>query len=116
MHRNKTLITILFMVFSVAVLGQGTAGTVNVSVKTKPNGKSYSPNHVLAIWIEGGSGNFVKTLKVNANDRQKYLSTWIAKSGENTTDALTGSTLNPHIAHDVSWNCTNNIRRCDRRI
>ena len=107
MHRNKTLITILFMVFSIAVLGQGTAGTVNVSVKTKPNGVGYSPKHVLAIWIEDGVGDFVKTLKLNANKRQEYLYTWEAKSGENTTDATTGSTLNPHIAHAVSWNCTN---------
>jgi len=103
----RTIITLLLTIFSVSLLAQGTAGTVDVSVTTIPNGKDYSPKHVLAIWIEDGAGIFVKTLKLNGDKRKQYLDTWNTKSNGNTTDAITGSTLNPHTTHSVSWNCTN---------
>jgi len=103
----KTIITIFVTLFSAALLGQGTPGTVDVSVTTTPNGKDYSPKHVLAIWIEDGAGDFVKTLKLNGDKRKKYLYTWNIKSSGNTTDDSTGATIKTHAKHDVSWNCTN---------
>lgn len=103
----KTFITILLAIFSFSLLGQSTTGTVDVSVTTLPNGIGFSPKHVLAIWVEDGSGAFVKTLELNASKRKQYLYTWNTKSSGNTTDATTGSTLSSHTTHHVSWDCTN---------
>ncbi len=104
----KTLAVIFLAFFSSALFGQATAGTVDISVTSKPNDVDYSPRHVLAIWIEDGSGDFVQTLKLDADNRKQYLYTWNTKSSGNTTDAITGSTLSSHKTHDVSWDCTNN--------
>ncbi len=103
----KLLFTLLLISFTSLLIGQGTPGTVDVSVTTLPNGIDFSPKHVLAIWIEDGSGNFIKTLKLNADKRKEYLYTWNNKSSGNTTDATTGATLGSHTTHSVSWNCTN---------
>lgn len=102
----KTITAIFLTFISISLLGQETAGTVDVSVTTLPNGAKYSSKHVLAIWIEDGSGNFVQTLKLNADKRKQYLYTWNSKSGGNTTDATTGSTLSSHKTHNISWDCT----------
>ena len=63
----KTLAAIILIFTRITLLGQGSPGTVDVSVTTLPNGIDFSPKHVLAIWIEDGSGNFVQTLKLNAD-------------------------------------------------
>lgn len=103
----KLLFTLLLVTFTTLLIGQGTPGTLDVSVTTLPNGIDFSPKHILAIWIEDGSGNFVKTLKLNADKRKQYLYTWNTKSSGNTTDATTGATLGLHTTHSVSWPCTN---------
>lgn len=105
--RAKLFITFLLAIFSSALLAQGTAGIVDISVKTIDYGKGNDPEHILAIWIEDDAGDFVKTLKLSADERKKYLYTWNTKSSGNTTDANTGATLGSHTTHDVSWNCTN---------
>jgi hypothetical protein len=96
----------ILVIFSLNAFAQ-TAGQLNFTITTLPNGNSYSPKHVLAIWVETESGTFVKTLKLNAGARKEYLFSWIASSSQNTTDAITGSTLESHITHNVSWNGTN---------
>lgn len=82
-----------------------TAGTVSFTVTTLPAGGNYAPKHVLAIWIEK-DGVFVKTRKAMANARKQYLYTWKASSNYNVVDAITGSTLNSHQTHTISWDCT----------
>jgi PKD repeat protein len=41
-----------------------------------------------------------------ANQRKQYLYTWKAASNYNVVDAITGSTLNSHQTHTVTWDCT----------
>lgn len=84
-----------------------TDGTITFSVRTASNGGFYSPENVLAIWLETSSGTFVRTFKVRAANRIQQLYTWKVKSGLNTTDAITGSTLSNHTTHSVTWNCRN---------
>ncbi|MFZ5939083.1 MAG: DUF2271 domain-containing protein [Bacteroidota bacterium] len=104
----KTIVisTLLMAAFLIPAQAQAD-GSVTFSVKTVSNGTGFSPKHVLAIWVEDGSGNFVKTLKLQADKRKQYLYTWNAKSLGNTVDATTGATLSSHIRHTVSWDLTN---------
>jgi hypothetical protein len=87
--------------------GASTWGSFSFTVKTITDNGTYSPKHVMAIWIKDSNGNFVKSLKVCANQRKQYLYTWIANSGQNSTDAITSATLSSHTTHTVLWNCTN---------
>jgi hypothetical protein len=103
----KTLITILIASFATILFGQSTGGTVDISITTKEKNVGYHPKHVLAIWVEDDTENFVKTLKIRADKRKQYLYTWNGASGGNATDAITGATINSHGTHDVSWDCTN---------
>jgi hypothetical protein len=103
--KNRIILIAVVALLSINVLAQ-TAGDFNFTVTTVNNNKKYSPKNVLAIWIETGSGTFVKTLKLNAASKKQYLYSWIASSSQNTTDAITGSTLSSHTSHNVSWNGT----------
>jgi PKD repeat protein len=80
-------------------------GELTFTVRTVSEGGNYAPKHVLAIWVEY-SGDFVKTRKAMANQRKQYLYTWKAASNYNVVDAITGSTLNNHQTHTVTWDCT----------
>jgi hypothetical protein len=82
-----------------------TDGNLTFSVKTVSNGATYSPKNVLAIWIKDATGNFVISRKVMANQRKQHLVKWMANSGNNSVDAITGSTLSNHTTHTVSWDC-----------
>lgn len=73
--------------------------------KTITDGGTFSPKHVLAVWIEKSDGSYVKTIFLRASARKQYLYTWNSKSGGNTTDAKTGATLTSHTTHSVQWNC-----------
>jgi len=102
----KKVSILLLSLFSYALLGQPVSGNLDISVTTIPNGKAFSPKHVLAIWLEDDAGNFVKTLKLRADKRKQYLYSWNSASSGNTTDAITGSTLSSHETHNVNWDCT----------
>lgn len=80
-------------------------GLLTFTVRTVTDNGTYSPKHVLAIWVEDADG-FVKTRKAMANQRKQYLYTWKAASNYNVVDAITGSTLNSHQTHTVTWDCT----------
>jgi PKD repeat protein len=82
-----------------------TGGILTFTVRTVTDNGTYSPKHVLAIWVEDANG-FVKTRKAMANQRKQYLYTWKAASNYNVVDAITGSTLTSHQTHTVTWNCT----------
>ncbi|MCE1202203.1 MAG: DUF2271 domain-containing protein [Bacteroidia bacterium] len=84
-----------------------TEGLVTFQVTTVSNGGTYAPRHVLAIWIKDGAGNFVKSRKVMAATRKQHLVKWMASSGNNSTDAVTGATLTQHTSHTVTWDCRN---------
>ncbi len=84
-----------------------TAGALTVQLTTSTYNGKYSPEHVLAIWIESNNGTFVKSLKVGAAERKKYLTNWLGStSSGNTTDAVTGATLRNHVTHSLNWDGT----------
>lgn len=85
-----------------------TNGTLAVTVTTSTYNGQYAPRHVIAIWVESSSGTFVKTLLVNAAARRQDLTSWFSSSSNgNTTDAITGATMNSHTAVSCTWNGTN---------
>jgi hypothetical protein len=88
--------------------GAQTQGTCTFTVTTtRDTGAEFDPKHVLAIWVTNSSGTFVKTLKKMAASRESHLNTWVATSGKNVVDAVTGATLTAHTTHTVTWNCRN---------
>lgn len=86
-------------------LNAQTNGSLTFSVTTTSSG-SYSPKHVVAIWIEKADGTFVKTKLKRANTRVQWLNQWVTKSGQNVVDAITGSTINGHQTENIVWNAT----------
>lgn len=83
-----------------------TNGTLSVSTLTSAAGGNYAPKNIVAIWIESGNGTYVKTLLAYANTYKRYLTNWAAKSSYNTTDAITGATVNAHAVRSCTWNGT----------
>jgi len=82
-----------------------TDGTLTAKVTTSTYNGQYAPHNVVAIWIESGSGSFVKTLLVKAAVRKQYLTNWMkASGGSTTTDATTGATVQNHSSYNVTWN------------
>lgn len=82
-----------------------TAGSLSVNATTSSYNGQYAPHHVVAIWVQSSSGTFVKTLLAKAAVRKTYLSNWLkASSNGNTTDAITGATLNTHGVLTCIWN------------
>jgi len=84
-----------------------TDGSLSVSVTTTTYNGKYTPRHVLAIWVESSAGTYVKTLLANAAARKQYLTNWLSSSSGNTTDAVTGATLNSHGTRTCTWDGTN---------
>jgi hypothetical protein len=91
--------------------GTSTTCSVSVSVTTTSAGGRFAPKNIGAIWIATSSGGFVKSLKVWAQQRIQYLTSWqsatsAAGSKANVIDAVTGATILTHQTHTASWNCT----------
>lgn len=84
-----------------------TTGTLSFSVTTANHGGEYAPKNIIAIWVTTADGTLVKSLKVMAAQRKSKLIKWLAASGGNTVDAVTGPTLTSNQTHSVSWDCTN---------
>jgi hypothetical protein len=67
----------------------------------------YAPRNIVAVWIEGPGGTFVKTIGRWAGIRKGYLLGWIAKAGANDMDAVSGATLADHTQKlKVTWDMT----------
>jgi hypothetical protein len=75
-------------------------------ITTSNAGGDYAPSNVGAIWISDGGNKFVKTLKIWANKRRRHLTKWNTASAQNTTDAVTGATLNSHGLRSATWDCS----------
>jgi hypothetical protein len=93
-------------VFALVTNGQTTAGELSFGFTSLPNDGNFSPRHVLAVWVEDSGGKFIQTLKLRADKRKQYLYTWNNVTSGNTTDAITGATLNSHETHNLNWNLT----------
>lgn len=76
---------------------------LTVTFKTAAVGGAYTPQNVVAAWIEGPTvgvnpGPFVKTIGRWADIRKNYLALWIARAGINDVDAVSGATRANHTA------------------
>ncbi len=99
---------ILALLFSAPVFAQ-TYGHLNVNFTTSETGGNYAPRNIVAVWVEDGNGNFVKTLMAYAQNRITHLNTWqattvAAGSEYNRVDAITGSTRTSHATRSCLWN------------
>ena len=83
---------------------------LRIVVRTTAVGGRYAPRNVGAIWIETAAGGYVKTVKRWANRRKGYLTSYMAVTGGDVTDAVSGATLSSHITHDLTWNLTDRSR------
>jgi hypothetical protein len=79
--------------------------TLNFTTITTNNG--CAPKNVLAVWVEDDAGNFIRTVKLNAEKRKQYLYTWNDESAGNTVDAVTGATRTSHNAENIVWDGKN---------
>lgn len=76
-----------------------------VRVTTLPQGGTYQPRNIGAMWIEDGDGRWLRTLAFWAGVRSRYLTAYrAANSTRNQVDAITSPTLAMHQAHEVIWN------------
>jgi len=106
---SNILLISLFILFSGFSNSEGEivstdGGEMSLTVRTVTANGTYSPKHVLAIWIEDTDG-FVKSRKVMGSQRKQYLYTWVNSSNYNVVDAITGPTLTSHQTHTVVWDC-----------
>jgi hypothetical protein len=84
-----------------------TTGTFSFTVTTTSTG-GFSPEHLIAIWIENNGATFIKTkMKYGSSGNNDHLGTWVSKSGLNVVDAITGATLTSHGTLSFLWNGTN---------
>lgn len=83
-----------------------TPGTATFSVGTTAYTATYSPNHVVVVWVVDSSNKFVKTLCRHAGSRIGYLSRWSTSRGSYTNvDGTTSATLTKQPTnHVVTWN------------
>lgn len=103
---------IITFVLSGASMAQ-TSGTLTVTATTSATSTpTYSPDNIVAFWIEDASSNFVKTILAYASERKQYLVNWKAKttiagSVYNVVDAITGATKTSHGSRSGTWNGKN---------
>ena len=94
------LATTRFLLVSALVVGTGSlvaeAGSLTATFTTSPNGGPYAPNHVVAVWVEGPGGTFVKTIGRWSAVRTSSLVAWVAKAGAADADAVSGATIATH--------------------
>lgn len=105
---NRILLTLTALFLTFALMAQ-TEGTLTVTATTSTAGGNYSPKNIVAIWIEDGQGDFVKTLLAYAQTRKTHLNTWEASttaagSAFNVVDAITGATKSSHGTRTCTWN------------
>jgi hypothetical protein len=103
--------TSIFILLAFSMTYAQTEGTLTVTTTTSSAGGNYAPKNIVAIWIEDGQGNFIKTLLAYAETRKTHLNTWEASttaagSPFNTVDAITGATKTTHAARTCNWNGT----------
>jgi hypothetical protein len=82
----------------------GASGTLSFDVVTQNQGGRYAPRNVGAIWIENSAGKFVKTLKVWAGTRGRYLTKFSVEAGANRVDAVTSATISNYGMQHATWN------------
>jgi hypothetical protein len=104
---RRTLALFAFLCSSAAL-----AQSLNLTVTTTSHGGQYSPRNIVAVWIVGPDGNFVKTIGRWAGIRASHLKAWQtpAPVGAGTTDvdAISGATRSNHNSPlNITWDLKN---------
>lgn len=99
---------ILPLALSVHYANGQTMGTLTFTSGTSAPNANYGTKHVLAVWLENTANPsvFIKT-KAKYGNEDDHLTSWVAKSGRNLVDAVTGATLSAYNPVTISWNATN---------
>lgn len=106
------IIAFLFIYFTIGLINAQTSGVCTITTTTSQAGGIYAPRNIVAIWIEDGAGNYVKTLLAYAQTYITHLNIWeaattAAGSKFNIVDAKTGATRTNHGTHTCVWNGKN---------
>ncbi|MBL0219669.1 MAG: DUF2271 domain-containing protein [Myxococcales bacterium] len=106
--------TTQFLLVSAFLLGGAVlpaeAGSLTATFTTTPNGGQYAPNHVVAVWVEGPAGAFVKTIGRWSATRTGSLVAWKGKAPANDADAVSGATQGSHATPlTLTWNLTDKL-------
>ena len=118
---STTLTSIAFAACAtVPALAQNTPGTLTFSFTPLSHTPSYAgTKHALAVWIQTGTGTFVKTKLLHAGaggGTDDHLPTYAVNAGgtagdcltsTNKTDATTGATLTSYAARSITWDGKN---------
>lgn len=81
----------------------GAIKSLAFEVTTSPVGLRYQPKNIGAIWIQDSSGAVVKSLKVWARVRARWLTKYNAARGGTAVDVTASATLSNHQTHSVTW-------------
>jgi hypothetical protein len=108
--RKLFLFPFISLIMSAGAFAQ-TEGLLTVTVTTSQAGGNYAPKNIVAIWIETGEGDFIKTLLAYAATRKTHLNIWEASttaagSPFNTVNAITGATRSSHATRTCTWDGT----------
>lgn len=81
-----------------------TPGTLSFSFTQVAHTGSWGSKHVLAVWIQDNSDNFIRTkFRYWGNGTDDHLPNWKTNSNENITDATTGPTLTSYSTRSFTW-------------
>ena len=81
----------------------GAIKSLAFEVTTSPAGLRYQPKNIGAIWIQDSSGAVVKSLKVWARVRARWLTKYNAARAGAAVDVTASATLTNHQTHKVTW-------------
>jgi hypothetical protein len=107
LSRSLLFFSLIFLFTPIEKLYSQTSGTFSFSVTTTAPAGSYDSDNLLAIWIENSQAAFIKTKIKFFTGELDHLATWVAKSGQNVVDAVTGPTRTSHGTVTFLWNGTN---------
>lgn len=108
---KKLYLVLAFLCSPVSIILAQTTGNLDITVTTSSTGGNFAPKNSVAIWVEDGSGNFVKTLLAYSQTRISQLNNWqaatlAAGSEYNRVDAVTGVIQNRHGIRSCTWDGT----------
>jgi hypothetical protein len=84
-----------------------TAGTLSFSYTPVAHTGNWGSKHVLAVWIQDSSNNFIRTkFRYWGNGTNDHLPNWKTNSNQNVTDATTGATLTSYSTKSLTWDGT----------
>ena len=84
-----------------------TAGTLSFTVTPVAHSGIWDSEHVLAIWIQNSSDNFIRTeFRYWGNGTDDHLPNWETNSNGNIVDATTGATLSSYTEKTFTWDGT----------